>query len=253
MRGYEGIVKLLLDRKEVDTNSRDNDGRTPLLYAAEGGHEEIVKLLLHRNEVNPDSRNNSGQTPLLCAAEGGHEGIVKLLLGRNEVNPHSKENSGTTPLELATSGRHWGIVNLLQGRADAKSGTGANGTPMPPSHPLGNSCGGLEVSQPSRQPPGVAPNVPTQTTRAALLSAVSPVTPNNSSEIFSQAHPLHLPLDISNASSDISLVPSLDSPPLDPPNPGSWTAITAATTLVTVATNLTVTIKRWLRYSEDSC
>ena len=28
--GHEGIVKLLLDRKEVDPDSRDDDRRTPL-------------------------------------------------------------------------------------------------------------------------------------------------------------------------------------------------------------------------------
>ena len=49
-------MKLLLDRKEVNPDSRNNDGRTPLQYAAAYGNEEIVKLLLDRKEVNPAPR-----------------------------------------------------------------------------------------------------------------------------------------------------------------------------------------------------
>ena len=48
-------------------------------------HEGIVKLLLDRKEVNPNSRDNYGQTPLLRAAFGAHEGIVKLLQGRADA------------------------------------------------------------------------------------------------------------------------------------------------------------------------
>ena len=102
--GHEGIVKLLLDRKEVNPDSKDNHGQTPLQRAAEGGHEEVVKLLLDREEVNPDSRDHHGQTPLQCAAKGGHEGIVKLLLDRKEVNPESRDNYGGTPLQSAALG-----------------------------------------------------------------------------------------------------------------------------------------------------
>ena len=39
-------VKLLLESGTVEVDSRDDTGRTPLLYAAKGGHETVVKLLL---------------------------------------------------------------------------------------------------------------------------------------------------------------------------------------------------------------
>jgi ankyrin repeat protein len=35
---------------DVDLNSKDNFGRTPLSWAAEGGHEAVVKLLLSKAE-----------------------------------------------------------------------------------------------------------------------------------------------------------------------------------------------------------
>src|SRR5205814_1773512 len=44
--GYLGVVKLLLDTKEVDINSESISGRTPIFWAAAHGHEDIVRLLL---------------------------------------------------------------------------------------------------------------------------------------------------------------------------------------------------------------
>ena len=71
-------MKLLLERKEVNPDSSDKYGLTPLLGAAKNGHG-IVKLLLERKAVNLDSSDNNGQTPLSIATKYGHKGIVKLL------------------------------------------------------------------------------------------------------------------------------------------------------------------------------
>ena len=38
-------MKLLVARDDVVANSKDENGRTPLSWAAEGGHEAVVKLL----------------------------------------------------------------------------------------------------------------------------------------------------------------------------------------------------------------
>ena len=123
--GHEGIVKLLLGRKDVDPDTPDTMyGQTPLSRAAERGHEGIVSLLLGRKDVNPDTPDTiSCQTPLSWAAQKGHEGIVKLLLGRKDVNPDSSSQSGRTPLSWAAGNGHEGIVNLLLGREGVKPDT----------------------------------------------------------------------------------------------------------------------------------
>ncbi len=46
---------------------------------AEKGFEVVVELLLVKNNVDPDFKDNNGWTPLLWAAEKGREAIVKLL------------------------------------------------------------------------------------------------------------------------------------------------------------------------------
>ncbi|KAJ7584530.1 hypothetical protein C8J56DRAFT_829768, partial [Mycena floridula] len=55
------------------------DQKTPLAYAAQQGHSDIVKLLLQRDDVNPESCDVDGCTPLSYAAEEGSLDIVKFL------------------------------------------------------------------------------------------------------------------------------------------------------------------------------
>lgn len=72
-------MKLLLDTGEVDVDSKDSLGWTPLFYAAEHGNEAVVKLLLETGKVDVDLKDSFGRTPLSWAAGGGNEAVVKLL------------------------------------------------------------------------------------------------------------------------------------------------------------------------------
>ncbi|GKT45906.1 vegetative incompatibility protein HET-E-1 [Colletotrichum spaethianum] len=66
-------------KKGADLNLKDDDGRTPLSWAAEGGDESAVQLLLE-NGADLESKDEDGRKPLSWAAENGHEGVVWLLL-----------------------------------------------------------------------------------------------------------------------------------------------------------------------------
>ena len=92
-----------------DMDVQNSDMRTPLSYAAEGGHEVVVAELLESN-VNADSNNRSGQTPLLWAILKRHEKVVGLLLGRIGVDVNSKTKYGQTPLSEATRMGHLGML-----------------------------------------------------------------------------------------------------------------------------------------------
>ena len=194
--GFDEIAISLLEEEEgCVADIADSRGLTPLAWAAKGGHEGIVKLLLDRKEVNPDSRDMYDRAPLCRAAKGGHEGIVKLLLDRKEVNPDSRDKYDRTPLWHAADRGHEGIVKLLQRHANTESNTEANDAPVSPSHLLQNSYEGRPVSQLPPQPSRDTPDLLTQNPHPALLSAVSPPgTPDIGSETSSQTPPLDSPL-----------------------------------------------------------
>ena len=79
--GREGVVRLLLDRKDVDPNRLDENDRTPLGYAALGGYEGAVGLLLYRKDVSPNRPAKNDQTHGQGTPKE-HKGAAKLLLER---------------------------------------------------------------------------------------------------------------------------------------------------------------------------
>jgi len=118
--GHEGVVRILLEREDVNPNQADTEcGQTPLSWAAENGHEGVVKILLERGDVNLNQTDiKYGRTPLLWATKEGHEGVVKMLLEREDVNPNQADPHGITPLWWAALTRHEGTVRMLLKRED---------------------------------------------------------------------------------------------------------------------------------------
>ncbi|KAI9678400.1 MAG: hypothetical protein M1822_008046 [Bathelium mastoideum] len=112
-RGHEGIIQLLLQRSQVDVNSMDKYGQTPLGWAARRGHQSIVQLLLKTGQVDVNSMDKYGQTPLGWAARRGHQSIVQLLLEMGRVNINLKDKDGQTPLVWAIRRGDQGIIQLL--------------------------------------------------------------------------------------------------------------------------------------------
>ena len=66
-KGDIWYVKRHLD-KGSDVNAKDEDGVTPLHYAAEGGYNEIVELLIDKG-ANVNAKDENGATPLDLAIQ----------------------------------------------------------------------------------------------------------------------------------------------------------------------------------------
>ncbi|KAH0543788.1 hypothetical protein FGG08_001970 [Glutinoglossum americanum] len=73
--GLAKVVQLLLERDDVEADSEDGEGWTPLSLAAWHGHEAVVRLLVERDDVEADSKDGEGRTPLSWAAWQGHEAV----------------------------------------------------------------------------------------------------------------------------------------------------------------------------------
>jgi ankyrin repeat protein len=76
----------------ADIHARNQDGRTPLHFAANSGSIEAVDLLLARGaDINAVAQDGS---PLMCACWGGHYAMMRHLLDRgaslNIYNRHGQ-------------------------------------------------------------------------------------------------------------------------------------------------------------------
>ena len=95
-------------------NARNFHGSTPLTLAAEYGYESVVQLLLNSREVDADMFDQYGDTALIAAACVGHAGVLKILLESRKLNFAHKNKTGFNALSRAMEQGHQISVELLR-------------------------------------------------------------------------------------------------------------------------------------------
>jgi len=104
MAAFFGLAHLsasLLEQQDdtkVEPDSGDFWERTPLLYAAEGGHMAVVKLLLERTDIDVNCKRDIGPIPRICYVR---EAMAKTLLEHPEMDAEFRDWSELTPLRNA--------------------------------------------------------------------------------------------------------------------------------------------------------
>ena len=85
----------------ADVNEMDPHKRTPLLKAARHNtQDDILQLLLDRG-ARPDIADEDGNTPLHFAAMRGTQDVAKFLM-KLGANPYARNNQELVPYEVAT-------------------------------------------------------------------------------------------------------------------------------------------------------
>ncbi|XP_077404838.1 histone-lysine N-methyltransferase EHMT2 [Vanacampus margaritifer] len=113
-QGNLETVNILLETGQVDVNSQDNGGWTPIIWAAEHKHVDVIKVLLNRGAdvtINDKELN----VCLHWAAYAGNLDIAEMVLNAGcslaSVNVH-----GDTPLHIAAREGYLDCVTLFLSR-----------------------------------------------------------------------------------------------------------------------------------------
>lgn len=104
---------MLLERNDVNLDSADKSGRTPLSWAAMLEREKIVRMLSGWNCARLGIADESGRTLCSRAAKSGYKGIVSMLLDQNNANHDAIDQTSQTPFALADTPKHVEIANTL--------------------------------------------------------------------------------------------------------------------------------------------
>lgn len=112
---FSEVVQLLLSHDEINPNSLDSRGASPLHLAAWAGHSEICKFLLTHPTLpaDPNLQASESETPLHFAAQHGHVNALMILLAHG-ADPNIMNERGETPLDLgAQYGKKIFLIHLI--------------------------------------------------------------------------------------------------------------------------------------------
>lgn len=90
------------------------DTERQLIGAARAGKTELVRDLLGR-KPNLNATDKNGKTALIWAAQGGHAAVAQLLLAQG-ANPYLRDKEGFTAYEVAlldSEGEYAAVLNVL--------------------------------------------------------------------------------------------------------------------------------------------
>ncbi|MCC2646314.1 MAG: Ankyrin repeat-like protein, partial [Rickettsiaceae bacterium] len=96
----------------AEVNRTNNEGNTPLIFAASNGNKDLVQLLLD-NGADINRFGNLGNTPLMIAAWKGYKNLAELLIN-NGADINKKGRDDNTALDLACEQGNEKIIKLIK-------------------------------------------------------------------------------------------------------------------------------------------
>lgn len=136
LRGHRNIIELLLADNRADPHIQDKKGRPPFFYAAYNSNRdsniEVARLLFNKNNDAVDARDEDGRTPLSWAAASDCPQTMQLLLEDGNADANSIDINGRSVLWHAATGSREAVDLLLhQPGIDVNAADNKNGrTPL---------------------------------------------------------------------------------------------------------------------------
>lgn len=111
----DGLLDVLKEATRAESNSKDADGMTPVLWAAFEGRLEALKLLVGRGG-DPDKSDQFGNTALHLASAKGHMQCVDFLV-QFGVNLYALDIDNHSAQDLAAINNRDNILRYLDAAA----------------------------------------------------------------------------------------------------------------------------------------
>lgn len=119
--GQTSFLNHIVAKYHADFDVPDNEGRSPLHWAAYKGFADTIRLLLFR-DAHQGRQDKEGCTPLHWAAMRGNvEACTVLVHAGTKQELTVKDNAGFTPVQLASDKGHRNIAFLLSKAQKAQS------------------------------------------------------------------------------------------------------------------------------------
>jgi 26S proteasome non-ATPase regulatory subunit 10 len=117
-QGNPLLFKSLFEENPRLVNAKDDDSRTPLIWAMSTGQDEIASIILKAakqgaiKDFEIDEQDNAGWSALHVASSKGDLEMVRQLI-ENGADVNLKTNNGVTPVHLAVSHDDADVVKYL--------------------------------------------------------------------------------------------------------------------------------------------
>ncbi|KAL8285564.1 hypothetical protein RB597_002573 [Gaeumannomyces tritici] len=111
-KGAEALVRPLIENG-ADAGPCGPGERTMLHLATHYGHAEIIKLLVVEEGSDKERGDGHGQRPLHYAAQRGDVALVRLLAVELGADKEAQNSKGKTPLHSAAANGHVDVVRVL--------------------------------------------------------------------------------------------------------------------------------------------
>ncbi|KAE8008259.1 hypothetical protein FH972_004789 [Carpinus fangiana] len=119
--GQTAFLNHIVVKYQADFDAPDNEGRSPIHWAAYKGFADTIRLLLFRDACQ-GRQDKEGCTPLHWAAIRGHvEACTVLVHAGTKQELMVKDNAGFTPAQLASDKGHRHVALFLSNAQRAHS------------------------------------------------------------------------------------------------------------------------------------
>lgn len=111
--GQTAFLNFIVAKFQAEFDVPDNDGRSPLHWAAYKGFADTVRLLLFR-DASQERQDKEGCTPLHWAAYQGNVEVCTVLVhAGTKEELIVKDSSGLTPVQIASDKGHRNLTSFL--------------------------------------------------------------------------------------------------------------------------------------------